>query len=55
MITIPGFLVIAAVVYATLASGAMIYIGRRYVIAAEAKMQAEAEIRYALTRVRENG
>jgi vitamin B12/bleomycin/antimicrobial peptide transport system ATP-binding/permease protein len=54
-ITIPGFLVIAAVVYAALASGAMVIIGRSYVAASETKMQAEAELRYALTRLRENG
>ncbi len=55
MITVPGFLVIAAVVYAVLASGAMAFIGRSYVAASETKMQAEAELRYALTRLRENG
>jgi putative ATP-binding cassette transporter len=54
-VTIPGFLVIAAVVYAIFASGAMVWIGRRYVVASEQKMQAEAEMRYALTRLRENG
>jgi vitamin B12/bleomycin/antimicrobial peptide transport system ATP-binding/permease protein len=54
-ITIPGFLVIAAVIYAALASGAMVLIGRSYVAASETKMQAEAELRYALTRLRENG
>jgi putative ATP-binding cassette transporter len=54
-ITIPGFLVVAAVVYAVLASSAMVWIGRRYVVASESKMQAEAELRYSLTRLRENG
>ena len=54
-VTIPGFLVIAAVVYAFIASGAMVWIGRRYVVASERKMQSEAELRYALTRLRENG
>ena len=52
---IPGFLVIAAVVYSTLASGAMVYIARGFVVLAENKNQAEANYRYALTRVRENG
>jgi putative ATP-binding cassette transporter len=55
VITIPGFLVVAAVVYAVLASGSMIYIGRRFVTVSENKNQAEAEYRYALTRLRENG
>ena len=52
---IPGFLVIAAVVYAVLASGAMAVIGRRFVAVTEQKNQAEAEYRYGLTRVREYG
>jgi vitamin B12/bleomycin/antimicrobial peptide transport system ATP-binding/permease protein len=52
---VPGFLVIAAVVYAVLASGAMTIIGRRFVAVSEQKNQAEAEYRYALTRVREYG
>src|SRR5712675_2228955 len=54
-VTIPGFLVIAAIVYAAIASGAIVTIGRRFVQISEDKNQAEAEFRYALTRVRENG
>jgi vitamin B12/bleomycin/antimicrobial peptide transport system ATP-binding/permease protein len=54
-ITIPGFLVIAAVLYAAIASGAITVIGRRFVQISEEKNQAEAEFRYTLTRVRENG
>jgi putative ATP-binding cassette transporter len=54
-ITIPGFLVIAAVFYAAIASGSIIVIGRRFVQTSEDKNQAEAEYRYTLTRVRENG
>jgi vitamin B12/bleomycin/antimicrobial peptide transport system ATP-binding/permease protein len=54
-ITIPGFLVIAAVLYAVIASGSMVLIGRRFVGVSESKNQAEAEYRYVLTRVRENG
>ncbi len=54
-ITIPGFLVIAAVIYALLASGSMVLIGRRFVSVSEGKNQAEAEYRYVLTRLRENG
>src|SRR2546429_7704739 len=53
--TIPGFLVIAAIVYAAIASGAITAIGRRFVQVSQDKNQAEAEFRYALTRVRENG
>src|SRR5205085_4891133 len=54
-VTIPGFLVIAAVIYAAIASGSIMTIGRRFVQVSEDKNQAEAEFRYALTRVRENG
>jgi putative ATP-binding cassette transporter len=54
-ITIPGFLVVAAVVYAVLASGSMVFIGRRFVGVSESKNQSEAEFRYVLTRLSENG
>lgn len=54
-VTIPGFLVIAAVLYAAIASGAITVIGRRFVQISEEKNQAEADLRYTLTRVRENG
>ena len=54
-ITIPGFLVVAAVIYAVVASGSMVFIGRRFVAVSESKNQAEAEYRYVLTRLRENG
>ena len=52
---IPGFLVVAAVLYAVIASGAMLLIGRRFVAVSEDKNQSEAELRYVLTRLRENG
>jgi vitamin B12/bleomycin/antimicrobial peptide transport system ATP-binding/permease protein len=54
-LTIPGFLVVAAAVYAVVASGTMLAAGRRLVAVSETKDQAEAEYRYLLTRVRENG
>src|SRR5690242_15950828 len=54
-ITIPGFLVIAAIIYAAIASGSIMTIGRSFVQVSEDKNQAEAEFRYTLTRVRENG
>ena len=52
---IPGFLVVAAVLYAAIASGAMVRIGHGFVDVTENKNQAEAEYRYGLTRLRENG
>ncbi|MBX3514646.1 MAG: ABC transporter ATP-binding protein/permease [Xanthobacteraceae bacterium] len=54
-ITIPGYLVLASVLYALIASTVMVFIGRSYVTASEGKAQSEAELRYALTRLRENG
>lgn len=54
-IEIPGFLVIAAVIYAAVASLSMMIVGRRFIFVAEGKNQAEAEYRYVLTRLRENG
>jgi putative ATP-binding cassette transporter len=54
-VSIPGFLVIVAVIYAVLASGSMAIIGRRFVAVSESKNQAEAEYRYGLTRLREHG
>ena len=54
-ITIPGFLVVAALIYAVAASGFMVFIGRRFIAVSESKNQAEAEYRYVLTRMRANG
>jgi putative ATP-binding cassette transporter len=54
MFRIPGFLVITAFLYAVVASGAMVKIARGFVPLAENRSQAEADYRYALTRVREN-
>ncbi|MHC2576509.1 putative ATP-binding cassette transporter [Bradyrhizobium diazoefficiens] len=54
-VTIPAFLVVAAVLYAAIASGSMVVIGRNFVAISESKNQTEAEYRYALMRVRENG
>jgi vitamin B12/bleomycin/antimicrobial peptide transport system ATP-binding/permease protein len=54
-LTIPGFLVVAAVIYAMVASATMLIAGRRLIAVSENKDQAEAEYRYGLTRIRENG
>ncbi|TIS53624.1 ABC transporter ATP-binding protein/permease [Mesorhizobium sp.] len=54
-VTVPGFLVITAVIYAAITSTSMAVIGRHFVRLSEEKNQAEAEFRYTLTRVRENG
>ena len=52
---VPGFLVIAAFVYAMFGTGSMLLIGRSFVRVSEVQNQREAELRYALTRLRENG
>ena len=54
-LSIPGFLVIAAMIYAVVASGTMLVAGRRLITVSQNKDQAEAEYRYVLTRLRENG
>ncbi|WP_291603607.1 ABC transporter ATP-binding protein/permease [Bradyrhizobium sp.] len=53
-VVIPGFLVGAAIVYALVANGSMLAVAFRFIPLTEQKNQAEAEYRYALTRVREN-
>jgi len=52
---IPGYLVIAVVIYCVIISGLMTVIARSFVPTAETKNQVEAEFRAALTRVREYG
>src|SRR5207248_5701230 len=52
---IPGYLVIAVVLYCVVISGLMLVIARSFVPTAETKNQVEAEFRAALTRVREYG
>ena len=54
-VVVPGYLVLAAVVYSILASVAMVMIARRFVTVSEAVNQTEAEFRYALTRLSDNG
>ncbi len=54
-ITIPGYLVWGAVLYSGSITLAMMVVGRQFTTVAESISQSEAELRYALTRVRENG
>jgi putative ATP-binding cassette transporter len=54
-IVIHGYLVIAAIIYALITSAAVILVASRFVAVSERTNQSEAEFRYALTRVRENG
>jgi putative ATP-binding cassette transporter len=54
MFRIPGFLVVAAFIYAVRASGSMVIFARGFVKVSEDKNQAEADYRYVLTRLRKN-
>jgi putative ATP-binding cassette transporter len=54
-IIVPGYLVLSAVLYSAVVSSSMVLVARRFVSTAERTMQAEAELRYALTRLRDNG
>ena len=51
---IPGYIAIAAVVYAAAVSGLTYFIGNPLVSRVAAKNESEAQFRYELTRVREN-
>ncbi len=53
-VEIPGYLVIAAVLYSGITSFGVLLIGRPLVARVEQKAAAEADFRYALTRTREN-
>jgi len=53
-VTIPGFMVIAAVVYSSLTSLAMFFVGRPLISRVESKNAGEARLRYELTRVRDS-
>ena len=54
-VTVPGYVVLTAILYSAVMSVAMILIARQFVRVSEATSQADAEFRYALTRLRENG
>ncbi|WP_166652364.1 ABC transporter ATP-binding protein/permease [Enterovirga rhinocerotis] len=53
-VTVPGYMVVAAVLYATLTSTAMVFVGRPLIQKVERKNTGEARFRYELTRVRES-
>lgn len=50
--SIPSYLVVGAVAYATLTTGAMMLVGRHMVDVIECKNQAESELKYAFARLR---
>lgn len=52
-LVVPGYLVISAVAYAALTTSAMMLVGHRLVPVVEGKNQAEAELRHAAARLRQ--
>jgi putative ATP-binding cassette transporter len=53
-VTIPAYMMLAAMAYGLILSGLTVRVGRPLVPAAAAKNEAEARFRYELTRLREN-
>jgi putative ATP-binding cassette transporter len=53
-VPIPGYLLVAAVVYSSVTSGSMLFLGRPLIDRTQAKNAAEARSRFELGRVREN-
>jgi putative ATP-binding cassette transporter len=54
-IHIPGYLVVSVVAYSIIVTTAMLAVSRQFTTVSESINQAEAEFRFALTHVRENG
>jgi putative ATP-binding cassette transporter len=53
-VTIPGYMVLAAILYGVVMSGLMLWVGRRLPGAVARRNEAEAKLRFELTRLREN-
>ncbi len=53
-VTIPGFMVFAAIIYAVVVSGLMVAVGANFAQRFRERSEAEAQFRYELTRLREN-
>jgi vitamin B12/bleomycin/antimicrobial peptide transport system ATP-binding/permease protein len=53
-VIIPGYLVVAAIAYASLTTGAMMLVGGHMVDVIERKNQAESELKYAFAHLRES-
>jgi putative ATP-binding cassette transporter len=52
--TIPGFMVFGAIIYSTVVSGFMFAVANKYSGQIRERSEAEAQLRYQLTRLREN-
>jgi putative ATP-binding cassette transporter len=53
-VTIPGYMVVAALAYCALTSAAVVFLGRPLIRHVESKNAGEARLRYELTRVRDS-
>ncbi|CAN5907981.1 SbmA/BacA-like family transporter [soil metagenome] len=53
VLTIPGYLVVAAVGYAAVTTGTLMFVGRRMIGVIESKNQAESEMKYVFAHLRE--
>jgi len=53
-VTVPGYFVVCAGLYALFTSGIMVFLGRPLIRFTERKNAAEAQVRFELVRVREN-
>lgn len=54
-LTVPGYLVVAVIVYSVIVAAAMMFIGRRLTHVVEENKRAEAELRATGTHLRESG
>jgi putative ATP-binding cassette transporter len=52
-LTIPGYLVVAAIAYAILTTGTLMFVGRNMISTIESKNQAESELKYVFAHLRE--
>ena len=52
-LTIPRYLVVAAVACAVLATGTLMFVGRRMIGIIDSKNQAESELKYVVSHLRE--
>ena len=52
-LTIPGYLVVAAAAYAVLTTGTLMFVGRRMIAIIDSKNQAESELKYVVSHLRE--
>jgi putative ATP-binding cassette transporter len=52
VVTVPGYLVVAALIYAILTTGTLMFVGRRLIGVIESKNQVESELKYVFAQLR---